>query len=196
MNILASIRRGETGILAAGNHPKILQSILDFDFLSGKKEPSVAAIITANRKAQKFFFGSREILVPCFKDMGSVPPYIAPKIRFLLNLQSGRRAFESTMTFFEIFPRSLGAHIFAENVPEAHAAELIRKWNGKKFIAGPSGVGLFVSGHLKLGAIGGIDAQNGAAGGCYVGILNNDALKRRVMLGEMLHVDSIILQQS
>jgi ATP citrate (pro-S)-lyase len=75
----------------------------------------------------------------------------------MLNVQSGRRTFESTRAFFEAFPRALGGHLFAENVPEAHAAELIRLYGKRYVIVGPSGVGLLVPRCLKLGAIGGID---------------------------------------
>jgi len=154
MTILDTIRGGERGIVIAGNHPAIVQSMLDFDYLSGK-ERSVIGIVTGARKAQKYFWGKEEILVPCYKDFTSVPE--KDRVRFLLNLQSGRRAFDVTVSFFETFPEALGAHLFAENVPEAHAIELIRRFGGKKLIAGPSGVGMLVPGHLKLGAIGGVD---------------------------------------
>ncbi len=154
MTILDKMRSGERGIVVAGNHPAIVQSLLDFDYLSGK-ERSVIGIVTGARKAQKYFWGNKEILVPCYKDFASVPE--KDSVRFLLNLQSGRRAFEVTVSFFETFPEALGAHLFAENVPEAHAIELIRRFGGKKLIAGPSGVGMLVPGHLKLGAIGGVD---------------------------------------
>jgi len=156
MSILRYIREGQRGIVVAGNHPGIVQSILDFDYLSGK-EASVLAIVTGGRKAQKYFFGAREVLIPCYRNFTSLPVEIKPKVKFLLNAQSGRRAFETTVAFFEAFPEALGAHLFAENVPESHATELIRKFGSSKLIAGPSGVGILVPGHLKLGAIGGVD---------------------------------------
>lgn len=157
MKHLELIRSGETGILALGMHPAIIQSILDFDFACGKKELSVLACITANRKAQKFFFGTCEVLMPCFEDVYSVPKPIARNVRWMLNLQSGRRAYESTIAFFAAFPDAIGGHIFAENVPERHATDLIARFKDK-LIAGPSGVGILVPKHLKLGAIGGTDA--------------------------------------
>ncbi|HVM73316.1 MAG TPA: citrate/2-methylcitrate synthase [Candidatus Paceibacterota bacterium] len=157
MNIIEEIRKGKTGILIAGNHEKIIQSILDFDFLSGKSEPSIVGIVSGNRKVQKFFFGPREILLPCFKSFESVPDVYTERVSWLLNLQSGRRVFDSTVVFFKIFPHALGAHLFAENVPERHATELIRLFDKEKLIAGPSGVGMIVPGSLKLGAIGGTD---------------------------------------
>lgn len=138
-------------ILALGSHPAIIQSILDFDYLCGKQAPSVTGIVTANRKAEKYFFGTDEVLIPCTTDLPAV------EAAWMLNLQSGRRALASTTAFFEKYPRALGGHIFAENVPEKHALELARRFGTKHLILGPSGVGLLVPGALKLGAIGGVD---------------------------------------
>ena len=140
-------------MLVIGNHPAIMQAILDFDFASGRP-PSIVACITGNRKAQKFFFGTEEILIPCFPGVHALPPELRSRIQWALNMQSGRRTYESLDAFFAAFPRAHGAHIFAENVPENHATRLIAK-HGDKLIAGPSGVGLLVPGALKLGAIGG-----------------------------------------
>lgn len=159
MNILTRIRQGESGILASGVHPRVFQSILDFDALSGKKEPSILAIITSNRKALKLFFGNKEVLIPCFSSMDALPGGIRKKVSWLLNVQSGRRAYDSTHAFFQAFPEALGAHIFAENMPEIQAQKLVREYGSTKCIAGPSGVGLLVPAVLKLGAIGGIDAM-------------------------------------
>jgi ATP citrate (pro-S)-lyase len=164
-DVLTLVRKGATGILVIGNHPAIIQSILDFDYLSGKSVPSVLGSITSNRKAQKFFFGKKEMLIPCYKHVSLVPPAIARKVKWMLNMQSSRRTFDSTCTFFETFPHALGGHLFAENVPEFHATKLIEKYGSHYVIAGPSGVGILVSGHFKLGAIGGVDIHQIAAGG-------------------------------
>jgi len=158
MTFLEAIRKGKRGIIAAGNHPAIIQSILDFDYLSGKP-PSILGIVTGARKTEKFFFGRKEVLIPCFFGFASIPVTIRKDVFFLLNLQSGRRALSSTVSFFDTFPHALGGHLFAENIPEAHAVELIRRYNGKKWIAGPSGVGFLLAGHLKLGAAGGTDPK-------------------------------------
>lgn len=157
MTIIDQVRKGKTGILVIGNHPAIIQSILDFDYLCGASNPSVVACITGGRKAQKFFFGKDELLIPCFRGVDALPASLATRVSWMLNMQSGRRVFESTVAFFAKFPHALGGHLFAENVPEEHAAELIKRFTPTYFLAGPSGVGLLVPGHLKLGAIGGID---------------------------------------
>ena len=107
-----------------GSHTAIVQSMLDFDFLSSKT-PSVIALVGGNRKAQKYFWGTGEILIPCYKSINAIPVSLKKEIFWMLNLQSGRRAFESSIAFFESFPDALGGSIFAENVPERHAIELI-----------------------------------------------------------------------
>ena len=162
--ILEKVRGGSDGTLVIGNHPAIVQSILDFDYLCGKEKPSVVGIIAGTRKSQKFFFGRTEVLIPCYKRVDAVPAERRLAVQWMLCAQSGRRTFESTVAFFDAFPEALGGHLFAENVPERHATELIKRFAGKYLIAGPSGVGIFVSGALKLGAIGGTDAAQIEAG--------------------------------
>ncbi len=196
MNMLEEIRSGKSGILVVGNHEKIVQSILDFDFLSGKAAPSIVGIVSGNKKAQKFLFGTRELLIPCYKNFEMVPRERAASVSWLLNLQSGRRVFDSTVAFFAAFPQASGAHLFAENVPERHATELIRRFGKEKLIAGPSGVGLVVPGYLKLGAIGGTDAvqlsasQLGTAGAIAVistsGGMTNELIRAVAMAGKRL----------
>ncbi len=159
MNILKDIREGNDGSIVLGNHPGIVQSILDFDYISGKKEPSVMALVAGTRKAQKFFFGTQEFLLPCFKSVAAVPKSYDTRAKWMLNVQSGRRTLESTNAFFERFPAALGGHIFAENVPELHALELVERFGRTHVIAGPSGVGILVPGYLKLGAIGGVGLE-------------------------------------
>lgn len=164
MNILEKIRKESQYVIALGNHTGVIQSVLDFDYLSGKKFPSIGAIVTGGRRAQKYFFGPKEVLVPCYAKLTSIPVLLRNKTQWMLNMNSGRRAHDSTIEFFASCPNALGGHIFAENVPESHATNLITNFAGEKYIFGPSGVGLLVPGHLKLGAIGGISREQLAAG--------------------------------
>ncbi|TAJ15431.1 hypothetical protein EPO56_01145 [Patescibacteria group bacterium] len=157
--ILTLIRNNDVGVVVIGLHAAIIQSMLDFDILSGKTSPSVIMIVTGGRKSQKFFFGDKEVLIPCVSNLKSIPQELKSSVQLMLNVQSGRRVLESTKEFFSIFPDAYGGTIFAENVPERHAVELIQKFEGKVFITGPASVGLLVSGSLKLGAIGGVDTE-------------------------------------
>ena len=63
-----TIRNTDVTILVAGNHPKILQSILDFDHASGREKPSVVGIISSGRRTVKLFWGDSEVLIPVFVD--------------------------------------------------------------------------------------------------------------------------------
>ena len=155
--MLETVRAGGNKVIVSGIHIPIIQATLDFDYLAGN-ERSIQAIVTGGRKSVKLFWGTEEFLMPCYPDFASIPGERGVGVRFLLNVQSGRRAYDSTIAFFTAFPDAIGAHIFAENVPEAHATKLIETFGGSKIIAGPSGVGMLVPGSLKLGAIGGVDA--------------------------------------
>src|SRR3989338_7678170 len=121
-------------ILALGSHPGILQSILDFDYLAGKKEPSLVGIVTSGRRSEKLFWGNREILIPCFpsadaaRQQHSRSERGANQFLAFLNLTSGRKALESTVAFFDAFPNAWGGHVFAEDVPERHALELFERY--------------------------------------------------------------------
>lgn len=172
---IQQIRSSENQIVVLGNHEHIIQSILDFDYLSGKKEGSIAAIITGRSGFAKLFFGRREILIPTYPDISHWKTGTLENRKtnyWLLNLLSGRRTLSSTLEILgrgEDGPSKLnfcGAALFAENVPELHSLQIIESnhwktgtlehWNTEKLIVGPASVGLLVPGALKLGPIGGI----------------------------------------
>jgi len=153
-SIINTLRSKEATILVAGNHPKIMQSILDFDYASGKELPSIVGIISAGRKTQKLFWGNNETLIPVFETMESAKN-AGIKPDFLLCITSASSTPFMVDAFFTAYPEAVGAHLFAEGVAERDALSVIEKYSDK-LIAGPSGVGLCIPGSLKLGAIGGI----------------------------------------
>ena len=154
---IAKIRSEEQSILVLGNHRPIIQSVLDFDFMSGRKTPSIVGIITAGNKFQKFFWGKKEVLIPCYTSAKHAASHLE-NVHWMFNINSGRRAFFSTTDFFTQFPHALGGHIFAEDVPEEFALKLFDDYQTKgKILVGTAGVGLIVPGSLKLGAVGGTD---------------------------------------
>lgn len=156
--MIDTIRTQQNQILVAGNHVKIIQSILDFDYAAGRDTPSVIGIISSGRKTQKFFWGDSEVLVPVFstfdkaKNLGLEP-------HFLLCITSAASTPRTVDAFFSLFPEAQGAHLFAEGVAERDALFLVERYATNKLIAGPSGVGLCVPGSLKLGAIGGVSGE-------------------------------------
>ncbi len=156
---IQQIRALNNKIIVIGNHEPIIQSILDFDYLSGKKEGSIIAIITGRRGFAKYFFGRREILIPTLATL--VRPYRNLNLWFL-NLLSGRRTLSSTTDLLEsnishLKSRLVGGVIFAEGVPELHSLKIIEQ--NSQLIVGPASVGLLVPGVLKLGPIGGITPE-------------------------------------
>lgn len=160
MKDIASLRKIEGKIITIGSYPAIIQSILDFDFLAGKKEASIAAIIASGRKYERYFFGKKEIVIPVFSSPEDIPALIKNSCTFFLNLSSGRRVLASTESVLVAIPQILGGVVFAEGVPEKHALELsLLAKDKKKFIIGPSSIGLLLPGILKLGAIGGVDVR-------------------------------------
>jgi ATP citrate (pro-S)-lyase len=163
MITVPQIRASTNQIIVLGNHETIIQSVLDFDFLSGKKEGSVVSIVTGRRGFAKYFFGRREILIPTFTHLPSTI-YHLPSNLWFLNLLSGRRTLSSTLDILQsttYHPRSnlVGGAIFAENVPELHSLKILESNSSlleSKLVVGPASVGLLVPGALKLGPIGGI----------------------------------------
>jgi ATP citrate (pro-S)-lyase len=157
---ISQLRRNKSlKVLALGGHKPILQCMLDFDYLSGKDEPSLAGIITAGTKFIKLFFGTNEVLVPCYPT-AQAAANSGLKVDLMFNINSGRRCYFSTIEFFDVFPDAIGGHTFAEDMPEQFAIDLYEKYQKQgKFLIGPAGVGLIIPTSLKLGAIGGTDQR-------------------------------------
>ena len=146
-------------VICVGNHPPIIQSILDFDYMIGRKEPSVRAIIAGGRKFERYFFGEREIAIPVYNSGRDLNKTWSCQDQVLfLNVSSGRRVYASTIELLENIPSIDGGVLFAENMPEQHATQLIEYAKEHNiWIIGPASVGLLVPGQLKLGAIAGVD---------------------------------------
>lgn len=161
---IQKLRNIKAQIICIGSHGPIIQSMFDFDFLSGKTEPSVLAVIAPGRKYERFFFGKKEVAIPVFDSIEKVPTSIKNSVNLFFNTNSARRVKQSSIETLKDFPHILGGTIFAEDVPEKHAIELIDFVNNSQtltfssqFIIGPASVGLIIPGSFKIGAIGGTD---------------------------------------
>ena len=71
------LRATQQQVLCIGSYPGIIQSILDFDYVSGKKKPSIRAIIASGRKFERYFFGKKEVLIPVFGSVDALPHSVA-----------------------------------------------------------------------------------------------------------------------
>src|SRR3989344_7834366 len=155
---IEKVRKLGVAILTIGSYPTIIQSILDFDYLSGANKPSIKGIIASGRRFERYFFGKREILIPVYSSVEAIPEEKVRTLTYFLNLSSGRRVLASSVEIINKLPALIGGVIFAENVPEKHSIEL-REFARDKgvFVIGPASVGLVIPGKIKLGAIGGVD---------------------------------------
>jgi ATP citrate (pro-S)-lyase len=143
-------------VVVLGSHPGIIQSMLDYDFLIGKQQPSILAIIASGRKQERYFWGETEVILPVVADLEQLDPEFRKACTAVLNVQSARRVLLSSRQAIDLLPNIKMLTIFAEQTPEAHSLELYEYANSKDIlIAGPSSVGILLPGYVKLGAIGG-----------------------------------------
>jgi ATP citrate (pro-S)-lyase len=152
---VSELRKTTGAVVVLGSHPGIIQSMLDYDYLIGKK-PSIIAIVAAGRRQERYFWGEGEITIPVVSSIDLLDSEVIRKCKYILNVQSARRVFSSTKQVLGTFKNLKLVSIFAEQTPELHTLELIvlaKKQN--VLIIGPSSVGVLIPGSLKLGAIGG-----------------------------------------
>jgi len=133
-----------------------VQRMLDFDYVSGREKPSAAALIdpTGTVGFQKFFFGTKEVLIPIYKSLKTAAAD-HPNVDVLINFASFRSAASSTDAALEI-PTLRTYVIIAEGVPERKMRILaIKAKKMNKILIGPATVGGIVAGAFKIGNTGG-----------------------------------------
>mmetsp|Transcript_21455 Transcript_21455/g.51177 ORF Transcript_21455/g.51177 Transcript_21455/m.51177 type:complete len:613 (+) Transcript_21455:137-1975(+) len=131
---------------------KPAQRMLDFDYLCGRKTPSIACVITPGSTGgfQKLFFGGDEIAIPVRSSIKEAAAEFAQADVFI-NFASQRSAAESSFEALQQ-PSIRTLAIIAEGVPEKDTKHLIafaRKRN--KVIIGPATVGGMQAGAFKIG---------------------------------------------
>ncbi len=159
MNI-NEIKNLDPHIISFGNHPGIIQSMLDYDFLIGHSAPSIKAIIANGKNFERYFFGRREILIPVHSSTHKLSDSLKQNTNLIINVSSGRRVLSFMNDALDFFPNLKLGVVFAEGVPEKHSIELFEKAQSKGVtFVGPASVGIVIPGVLKLGAIGGISQK-------------------------------------
>ena len=138
------------------NQVNATQRMLDFDYVSCRETPSVAAIInpSGTDSFAKFFFGKGEILIPVYKTLEKAAK-MHPKVDVMINFASFRSAAPSTEEALAI-PQIRTIVIVAEGVPERQTKLLTAKAKALgKVIIGPATVGGVKAGCFKIGNAGG-----------------------------------------
>ncbi|GAC1370418.1 MAG: citrate/2-methylcitrate synthase [Candidatus Saccharimonadales bacterium] len=145
--------------VALGSHKGIIQSMLDFDYLSGRPKPSVAAIVATGRRSERYFFGDGEVTIPVYAGVDKLPAKVRERTNLFVNVSSGRRVLTSSRQALAGLPKLVGGVVFAEGLPEKHALELAAEAEAAGvWLAGGASVGIVLPGAFKLGAIGGVQA--------------------------------------
>src|SRR4030065_587563 len=138
------------------NQVNATQRMLDFDYVSRRETPSVAAIInpTGADSFAKFFFGTHEILIPVYKTIDKAAK-MHPNVDVMINFASYRSAVPSTEEALAI-PQLRTIIIIAEGVPERRMKMVTAKAKVLgKVIIGPATVGGIKAGCFKIGNAGG-----------------------------------------
>jgi succinyl-CoA synthetase alpha subunit len=157
---IPKLRKLNPQIICLGSYPGIIQSIFDFDYLAGRKQPTIIGIIASGRKVERYFFGKQEVIIPVYRDIQSMPKAAQTGANLFINLSSGRRVLPSSQMAMAELPNLVGGIVFAEGLPERHALELAQAAQDRGiWMIGGASVGLVLPGLLKLGAIGGVQAR-------------------------------------
>jgi ATP citrate (pro-S)-lyase len=138
------------------NQTVATQRMLDFDYVSGRSTPSVAAIInpTGSDGFAKVFFGRREVLIPVYRKLERAAEQ-HPGVDVMINFASFRSAAASTMEALEL-PQIRTVAVIAEGIPERRSKLMAAKARALgKTIIGPATVGGIKAGCFKIGNTGG-----------------------------------------
>lgn len=134
-----------------GMQNKAVQSMLDFDHVCSRKEPSVVAMIYpfTGDHMQKFYWGHKEILIPCYKNMSEAMRK-HPDADVLINFASLRSAYESVLETLT-YPQIRCIAIIAEGIPEQLTRRMNKLATQKNVvIVGPATVGGLKPGCFKV----------------------------------------------
>ena len=144
-----------TQAIVIGLQPRAVQSMLDFDTLSGREIPSVAGIVYHTPRCQKFYWGDSEVIVPVYTSIAEALK-ANPNVTVAVNLESQRSAAKSSMDAMD-FPQIKVVAIIAEGIPERHTRELIAKSKVKGVtVIGPATVGGIKPGCFRIANTGGM----------------------------------------
>ncbi len=141
----------ETTAFIYGNQNRAGQRMLDFDYLSGRKTPSVVGFITPTGGGyHTMFWGTREVRIPRYKTLEEAMAK-HPEADTMVNFASERSCAETTMEALETDQIRTIAMI-AEGVPQRDVRKIaaLAKQKGK-WIIGPATVGGLKAGSFKIG---------------------------------------------
>ncbi|HID73502.1 MAG TPA: ATP citrate synthase, partial [Thermoplasmata archaeon] len=141
----------ETRAFVYGTQQRAGQRMLDFDYLSQRKTPSVAAFITPTGEGYyTLFWGTQEVRIPRYRTMKEAVEK-HPEVDVLVNFASERSSAEVTYEALE-YDQIRTICMIAEGVPQRDTRRIaqIAKQKGK-WVIGPATVGGVAAGAFKIG---------------------------------------------
>ena len=116
-----------TRAIVWGLQSRAVQGMMDFDYVCGREQPSVACMVypmaTGDSK-QNFYWGHKEVLVPIYKSMADAVAAF-PEVDVVISFASLRSAFESTVECLG-YKQIRTIAIIAEGIPENYTRKLIK----------------------------------------------------------------------
>ncbi len=177
----------ETQAIIYGRQLKVVQRMLDFDYISKRDLPSVACIVyPGGGGIETAFFGSKEIVIPTYSTIQEAVQH-HPNATVMVNFASYRSAFETTKEAINTDTINFIA-VIAEGIPERKERIMGALAEEKgKVIIGPATVGGIAAGKFRIGNAGG-SAENLVSSKLYrpgsVGLVT----KSGGMLNEMFNI--------
>ncbi len=202
----------DTTAIIFGYQQKAIQRMLDFDFVCGRKKPSVSAIVNPGREGiHKCFMGTKEILIPIYPDIKTATKN-HQKSDVVINFASFRSSYKTTMQALDEKTIKTVA-VIAEGIPERRARQIAEHAKQKnKMIIGPATVGGIKAGCFKIGntagtigniiesklnragSVGFVSKSGGLSNECYNIIARNtDGLYEGIAIGGDAFAGSTLL---
>ena len=148
----------DTRCIVYGLQTTAVQGMLDFDFMCGRKKPSVACMVfpfSGNHYA-KLYWGTDEVLIPVYTSIDEAVAKHADTT-VMINFASFRSVYETVMETFHHSKQIRYIAIIAEGVTESQTRKLIEKATEKGVaILGPATVGGIKPGCFRIGNTGGM----------------------------------------
>jgi ATP citrate (pro-S)-lyase len=148
----------ETRCIVYGLQTTAVQGMLDFDFMCGRKVPSVACMVFpfSGNHYTKLYWGTDETLVPVYTTIDEAVRKHS-EATVMINFASFRSVYDTVMETLAYSDRIKTIAIIAEGVPESQTRLIIKAATDKKVgIVGPATVGGIKPGCFRIGNTGGM----------------------------------------
>lgn len=149
----------KTRAIVYGMQQKAVQGMLDFDYVSRRETPSVAAIVHpfgGGDHALKFYWGTGETMIPVYTSVTNASSN-HPDASIVVNFASFRSAPSACEEIIEQCPKIKTIAVIAEGIPERNTRCIIALARRKNVnIIGPATVGGCKAGAFRIGNSGGM----------------------------------------